>query len=65
MKRQREWLEQPTCPLSGLSCRGVECAVAVAVKRKKGSKQVHWCCGLARAGRDEGRRVIDVTEEGR
>ena len=64
MKRQCEWLEQPTCPLSGWNCRGAECAVAVSVKREKGSKQVHWCCGLARAGRGEGRVVVDVTREG-
>lgn len=62
---EREGIELPVCPLSGGSCKGSRCAAAVALKREKRSRKVRWCCGLARAGRDEGRVVVDVTEEGR
>ena len=61
---KREWFERPLCPIKNGYCRGAECAVAVSVKREKGSRKVRWCCGLARAGRDVGRRVVDVTVEG-
>lgn len=57
---EREGIELPVCPLSGVSCRGSRCAAAVALKRGKG-KRVRWVCGLARAERDEGRVVVDVT----
>lgn len=58
---EREWLELPMCPLSGLRCKGSQCAAAVSLKREKDGKRVRWACGLARAERDEGRRVVDVT----
>ncbi len=56
-------LELPLCPLSGLRCKGSQCAAAVALKRGKDREKVRWVCGLARAGRGEGRVVVDATEE--
>lgn len=56
----REHVEPPVCPLTGEECRGARCAVAVAVKRGKNGL-VRWVCGLARAGRDDARTVVDVT----
>lgn len=56
----REHVETPVCPLTGEACRGARCAVAVAVKRGK-DRLVRWVCGLARAGRDDARTVVDVT----
>lgn len=61
---EREGLWRPTCPFSGLRCRGSRCAAAVALKRGKDGGEVRWACGLARAERGEGRRVVDITREG-
>lgn len=63
MKGLRDGIELPLCPLSGLRCKGSQCAVAVSVRQKKDSGEVRWVCGLARAERGEGRRVVDVTRE--
>jgi hypothetical protein len=57
-------LELPLCPLSGLRCKGSQCAAAVALKRGKDREKVRWVCGLVRAECDEGRIVVDVTREG-
>lgn len=57
-----EHVEAPICPLTGEACRGARCAVAVAVAVKRGKDGlVRWVCGLARAGRDDARTVVDVT----
>ena len=56
-----EHVEPPVCPLTGEACRGARCAVAVAVKRVRKNGLVYWSCGLARAGRDDARTVVDVT----
>ena len=57
-----EHVEAPVCPLTGDACRGTRCAVAVAVAVKRGKNGlVRWVCGLARAGRDDARTVVDVT----
>ncbi len=56
-----EHVEPPVCPLTGDACRGALCAAAVVVKRGKKGGLVYWSCGLARAGRDDARTVVDVT----
>lgn len=58
---EREGLWRPTCPFSGLRCRGSRCAAAVALKHVQGSERLHWVCGLVRAERGQGRVVVDVS----
>ena len=60
-----EHVEAPVCPLTGEECRGALCAAAVVVKRVRKNGLVYWSCGLARAGRDDARTVVDVTRIGR
>jgi hypothetical protein len=56
-----EHVEPSVCPLTGDACRGALCAAAVVVKRGKRNGLVYWSCGLVRAGRDDGRVIVDVT----
>jgi hypothetical protein len=56
------WLQRAWCPLRNDYCKGSSCALAISLS--VGSwEPARWVCGLVRERFEQGRVVVDVTED--